>query len=422
MHHKIVLYSAGILFFTSLAFFLAQIVYIDNHPYDDFPIFYDAVKQYLSTGQLYTRHLDYYFPADGIYKFPALYSSLLLPFVKNGISLEDSQTFFLYLHCSLYVFSGIILVFLFAPEKNRSLFCFCSGILVLNLYSLYENLRTLQLEIYILFFVTLLLFLLKKHRYFLSGITLSIMAFLKVYPVFFAIYFLWKRKAIFFLGVFLASLLLILLMIACFGWEENRWYFFEVLPVILQEKVFINYENVGLVKLINHLFATSQFIHYETPLGDGNTAIAKVLLWASYLLALLAFFRKKTTLGSKDKYPHYVAFSLLITLVLLTLKNPWSNYQVLLVVPLLYILAALFSLLEKKFIGVLFFITCLLLFISPEPISVDSRFFSETGNSELMYVLRFLNSKLFAMRGMATVLVYIMLILLLYKKEKPAYE
>lgn len=406
----------------SLLYCVWQLVHIDRNTYADFPIFYQAVQQYLDSGILYTRNLEHYYPASGIYKFPAVYSSFLLPWVKSGISLEMTQTFLLYLHMGLYVASLALLVWIWAPANSRILFGLLSGIFSFNLYALYENLHALQLEIYILFFLSLTLFLLNRQRYLLSGIVIAVVSFLKVYPVFLLTYFLWKRKWKFFAGFFLTSLLLVLLMIACFGLTENQWYFFHALPVMLQEGAFINHENVGVEKLINHLFSTSQFIHYETPLGVGSAAITKIILWTCYLLGVFAFFRKGNVLGSNNQYPHYMAFSLLLTLAILTLKNPWSNYQVLLVIPMLYILSLLMPLPAKKFVIFVFVLTWVLLFLSPENKSLFFSCFAETGNPLFMGILSLLNNKLFAIRGAATLLVYLMLVSLLLNRKATSRE
>lgn len=419
MNRRVVLWVSGFLFLVSIAFFLAHLALIDKGHYDDFPIFYHAVEQYASTGQLYTRHLEDYYPASGIYKFPSLYGSFLLPLIKNNISLQSSQTLLLYLHVGLYAISAAILVAMFMPANHRILFGLLSGILSLNLYSLYENLHTLQLEVYILFGLTAIIFLLTRQRYFLSGIVLSAMSFLKIYPVFFALYFLWKRKIAFWAGMFLAILPLVFWMVACFGWEENRWYFFEALPVMLQEGAFINHHNTGIEKLINHLFASSQFIHYETPLGVGSAAITKIILWTCCLLGFVVFFRKGNVFGSNHQHPHYMAFSLLITLCLMTLKNPWSNYQVLLVIPMLYILSLLMSLTAKKAAIFIFVLAWILLFLSPTTKSMFFSYFSETADP-LFMILSLLHSKWFAMRGVATLLVYGLLVWLLFKINRPS--
>jgi hypothetical protein len=147
---RVLLGLSVLIFCFSILVFLKQAMLISQIPYEDFPIFYSAVQQYVESGVLYTRHLDYYYPASGIYKFPALYGSFLLPLVKNHISLETAQTGLLCLHVVLYIASIVMLVYLFIPGKHRVLFGLWAGILGLNLYPLQETLRTLQLERYIL--------------------------------------------------------------------------------------------------------------------------------------------------------------------------------------------------------------------------------------------------------------------------------
>lgn len=410
----------ALVFCLSLLVFVKQVIRINQSPYQDFPIFYSAVQQYVETGAFYTHQLEDYYPASGIYKFPALYGSFLLPLVKNQVPLGTAQTVLLCLHVVLYFASVMMLVLLFLPEKNRVLYGLLSGILSLNLYALTETLHTLQLEIYILFFTTLILWLLNRQRYFYSGAALAFIAFLKVYPVFMGLFFLWKRTAAFFAGFILMAVLVLAGMIACFGLAENQWYFFSALPLMLQEGAFINHHNIGVEKLINHLFSTHQFIHYETAMGVGSAAITKIILWTCYLLGLWGFFRAGNMRGSRATHPHYMAFSLLLTLVLLTLKNPWSNYQILLIVPLLYILSHLFVSARSKILVALSGVAYLLLFLSPRHDSIFFTNFSGVANPVLMMVLGVLSDKLFALRGMATILLYIALLLLLFRNGKAA--
>lgn len=91
------------------------------------------------------------------------------------------------------------------------------------------NFRYGQYYLLLLFLLTLAYWLYARDKRFLAGVVTGITFGLKIFPVVYLLYFIWKRDIKAFAGGIAGGLVAASLSVFVFGWELHRTYLFQVL-------------------------------------------------------------------------------------------------------------------------------------------------------------------------------------------------
>ena len=296
----------------------------------DLSIFLQRTSEFARGGDLYPAadNMEAYEPAAPAYKFPPLFAVLLLPQVQNGVG-DHLYRAHGVVHLLLYLAAVTLLGLALAPRGGAPylLFLFVAA---LNFVPFFETLWRLQLETPILFLCALALWLERKRCPAWAGAALGIAAMLKVYPVFLLGWFVVRRS-----GRGLAGAALAMLGIGALGWwvigpEQNILYWTVILPRLMQEVPFVGAENISLAKPFQVLVGLAPETAKRAAQG-----VSFLVLSAGYWL----LYRR----GSDRRSPidPELSFALFLCAMLLFIPNAWTNYLLLLLVPIAVVLSRL---------------------------------------------------------------------------------
>jgi hypothetical protein len=205
-----------------------------THVETDFPNYYTAARmarQRLPLRDLYDwtsfqRQINYaswglqlggYIPHTSLTALPMVPLAGLAPMTAKRVWLAMSLLFFA---ASIWMLAKLTHL----PA---------AGLLLLALLghnALAGNLELGQYYFFLLFLMTVSIWLLLSGRDFSAGLLLGAIFILKLYAGPFLIYFAWKRRWRPFAGMLLASSVLALVSIAWFGWKDHVFYLNDVLP------------------------------------------------------------------------------------------------------------------------------------------------------------------------------------------------
>jgi hypothetical protein len=183
-------------------------------------------------------------------------------------------------------------------------------------YPLLRNFEYGQYYIVVLALITLALWCYLKNRYYAAGILMGFAAGLKIFPVFFGLYFVRKRNLPAVIGLALGVALSVMASLLAFGLELHRIYLEQILPWALRGEALDPYNLVAssLSSLLHKLFlfepgwnpqplihapAAFAVLHPLLQLAVLSPAIFLIkpasrqpdrlkLEWSSFLIALLA--------------------------------------------------------------------------------------------------------------------------------------
>lgn len=353
----------------ALAYFADKVIEVYSHGYFDLPIFMQAVIGHFRNGEIYRRGEDLialYKPGAIVYKFPTPY---LFPFVpwfdEAGAKVQNFRLVFTWSALLLYAST----VFLSIRQ------CFYCRSDVADIY------RSLTFLVWVVIFscfyvpffrvlggtggenliiaVAVLAFVSLQRRPWLSGFLFAYLATAKLYPVFLLAYPLLKRQwSVLFFAV--VSLFIILAAaIWFFGWEENVFYFKNVLPLLLREPI-----SEDWTEAMNH--------------STGNFGIVKVLctygllpnrfvIWLNMIrlpmMACLAWLLLSRSRITDGRWYDALCFALVIATMLVSLPNFFYSYLILLIFPIIIMSGFLFD--RRKYGWLMLFVvsvSCLLVY------------------------------------------------------------
>jgi hypothetical protein len=330
-------------------YFFERMIFQEKFGFHDWYLFIAHAKSFVLTGVLYNRDLMLYEPAAAIYKFPPIYASLLVFFLNCGLNEETIYQVLLITYPLCYFLSIIICLVIVTPQ-NRSTLIPLALIIAFTFEPFFDNYTSAQMEIYILLLISLGLLYLLQGRDLLSGFFIGVAAAIKIYPIYFAGYYVAHKKYSALIGIVSGLLLASIFSLALTGWSEHVFYFFHILPTLLTEHISGKGENISL----GHLLITM-----DLPMKTAELICLLILLIPIVVIITLSLLKRHRA------KPHdiRIEFCIFITLFLLATKNSWWNYQILLIIPLLFIAGS--SLERNKtayFSGVILLIACLMIF------------------------------------------------------------
>lgn len=297
----------------------------------DLSIFLQRTAEFAQGGDLYPAadNPEAYQPGAPAYKFPPLFAMLLLPQVQDGVG-EHLHLAHWIVHLLLYMAAVLFLGLALAHRGGAPYLLFLS-VAALNFVPFFETLWRLQLETPILFLCALALWLERKRLPVWAGAAIGIAAMLKVYPVFLLGWFVVRRS-----GRGLLGAALTMLGIGALGWwvigpEQNRLYWTVILPRLMQEVPFVDPENVSLAKPLQVLVGLAP----ETA-KRATQVVSLLAVSAGYWV----LYRRGT--GRRARIDPELSFALFLCAMLLFMPNVWTNYLVLLLVPIAIVLSRAF--------------------------------------------------------------------------------
>jgi len=309
----------------------------------DINVFLYRTWDYLKTGELYLYREPLSVTYDvgrSVLKFPPLYVAPYLPWIDavNGIDHRIYKLLFI-LHIARYILSFLLAGFFLGPYKNPRwwlalviLFSFCAPF--------YEALYGLTFDNLFLFLLVLSLVLIKFRKKFFPILLLSYAASLKIYPILQLLPFLLERNWKLFFYCSISFLCCLGVSLAIFGIGPHEFYFFHILPVLLQEKTLCETGNVSM---------TAQFCSYPTftLLLRGFVAMATtgISLYAMNNYAKNNYAKNNDVIknGERDFEQECLLFSFILCLPLILMKNVWGNYQIILLIPICVLLSRSFG-------------------------------------------------------------------------------
>ncbi len=294
----------------------------------DFPIFWSQAREFVHTGQAYPSadNLASFEPVAPVYKFPPFYIALLVPLARTGIG---DQVYLYHWIAQLLLYLGSGYLCLRAVRSARPVLCATLlAIMTLNFEPFFETLYGLQVETVLLALFAGCLFGVTRRKEALSGLMLSAAAMLKVYPAFLALYFVLRRRLNALLWVAIGGTLILLYSVAVVGAGEHTVYFGRILPFMLGENPDPIQTNMGIGRYLQLLGMSPA----------NSKAWTRWIMLLPAALSCLLIYRSRDL--SDRGLGRAAAFSLLLPLLLLTLPNSWSNYQMLLL-PAFAVLLAL---------------------------------------------------------------------------------
>jgi len=222
----------------------------------------------------------------------------------------------------------------------------------------------------------------------MAGVMIGIAISLKLYPVFFCLYFLLQKQYRGLMGVTLGLLLSTIFSIAVISYEQHWLYYTKIAPLFLFEPIYASRQNVSINNVIYHL-------GWEGPCPG----LAGYLVFLTGISVLFFFRQKNSSLDNQRSV--LTAFSLLISTFVLGTNNSWGNYQLLLALPVVTLLGV--SLGKKPFdlfsiITVV--VACMMIFLAPPHrlFFLGQVFFSGYEPSEDLFIY---------MRALASALIFL---------------
>ncbi|RRR78239.1 MAG: DUF2029 domain-containing protein [Candidatus Viridilinea halotolerans] len=288
----------------------------------DLLILYRGAQSWLAGGSFYdleavlTNHFGH------VFKVPPFYGMFFVPLVDR---IDATTTLLLHRIMNTLLIGATALVWLRMWRIPLWSLTAAGLLILLDFRPLFDTLAFGQIDIVLLFLLTLALWALREERDGVAGALVAAGTLLKIYPLILLAFFVLKGRWRALGGFVLGMVILNGLAIAAIGWEEHRIYLFDVLPSIGGTTPWI--ENQTISGFIARLGApaTAAAIFHNPLLEMIGTGLSALVV-----LAALALTLRPATVQSS----HFaLQYSLFLLLMVLTVPTAWMHYQTLLLVP-----------------------------------------------------------------------------------------
>jgi hypothetical protein len=210
-----------------------------------------------------------------------------------------------------------------------------------------------QMHIAVLFLMALALFFHLRGRELRSGLAIALAAALKMYPLGFLVYFLWRRQWRAFAGTLAASVALLATSAAAMGWELQNIYLRQMLPRSLQGEVLDPYSihAAAGAALFHRLFLFEPTLNPSPAFASPAAYTWIYPLWQLSillpLLALLAPPSKRGAPSSGERQRETVGWAAFLFALLLLSPVPSTYHFVVMILPAVLLLDSLLREREK---------------------------------------------------------------------------
>ncbi len=288
----------------------------------DFWILFRGARAWVNGGSLYdleavaTNHFGH------VFKVPPFYGMFFVPLVRAF----DGQSVLL-AHRVMNVVLIIATALLWLRMWRLPLISLSTAavLIVFNFRPLADTIAFGQIDLVLLFVLTMALWALREERDGLAGALVALGALFKLYPVVLLAFFVLKRRWAGLWGFALGMLLFNGIAVAVMGWEVHRVYLFDVLPKIGGTTSWI--ENQTLSGFIARLAASpmSATIFQDQTLRLLGTALSASVALVVCALALIPADRRSPAFA--------LQYGLFLLLMVLCVPAAWMHYETLLVIP-----------------------------------------------------------------------------------------
>ena len=209
-------------------------------------------------------------------------------------------------------------------------------LMMLAFFSLRSNFVYGQMHVFVLLLLTLAASLHFRKQYFWSGIALAIGAALKIYPAFFLIFLIVKKRWAAVAGLFVGVSASLFVSIYFFGVEACRVYVREVLPPALRSQIIDPY-NVGwgsLNALLSRLFIGEPELN---PSPVVHLPWLHALLYSLIVSLMVAVFLRAIGFAIEDRERERVEWASYLFLLLLVSSQPAPYHFVALILPIVLV-------------------------------------------------------------------------------------
>jgi hypothetical protein len=319
------LFLLAIISFVACLHFFITSTHIAGESFGDMRIFVSAAFNYLHSGVLYSADFpleETYKPIANIYKFPPLYVLDYVMWLGNADDVPPQfYTCYFWLNIVRYGLTIFLLSCFFVPRHNPAWWAVVISLCLLA-SPFYEALYGLTFDNLLLFMLVLTFILLKFNQKWPVAFLLSYVCLAKIYPFTLMLYFIFKRQWQVLIAIGIASVFWLLLSFIFTGFESHLFYYTKILPVLMREEIFMGEKNMSLLPLMIVKGIPKEF--YNATLFS--------------ITALISYLYNRDNVSSNDNNPLYFGF--IISTVILLVPNCWGDYQMLLLLPIVILIAS----------------------------------------------------------------------------------
>lgn len=335
----------AILLIYSVVHFYTAAIQVREAGFIDTPTFIAQAGFFMDSGKLYSNplkeggELDGFEPSAPWYKFPPAYLLAYMPWApaidldyeRYGKTLNALSRDIWAVHVIRYLLSLSVILVLLNSKKSK--YFLLNGMVMGLLFTpVFESLYGLIFDNLLLFSLAIILLLNKSGKNELAGVVIGTLSMFKLYP---AILILWAIavKNLKMVAYFIAACFLLLLVsLSVFGLDNHLFFYTRLLPVLLNETSVADTGNFSLGSLFVQ--------HWENKhIAMWYFGVFKTLILAATAAVLWVHGRHD------DGCVRYAAIklSLIVCAMLLYLPNYWGNYQLILILPVLTLLAGAYA-------------------------------------------------------------------------------
>lgn len=288
----------------------------------DFLILYRGARDWVAGGSFYdleavvTNHFGH------VFKVPPFYGMFFVPLVYG---VDETRSLLLHRSLNTLLIAATALVWLRMWRIPLFSLTAAGLLILLDFRPLFDTIAFGQIDIVLLFLLTLALWALREERDGLAGMLVALGTLFKIYPVILLAFFVLKQRWRALIGFGLGMLIFNGVAVAIVGWEEHRIYLFEVVPKIGGTTSWV--ENQTISGFMARLAAppTAAVIFRDPLLQMVGTAISGLFVLAALALSLRPATSQSTRFA--------LQYGLFLLLMVLSVPAAWMHYQTLLLVP-----------------------------------------------------------------------------------------
>ncbi|OGL43982.1 MAG: hypothetical protein A2W05_04805 [Candidatus Schekmanbacteria bacterium RBG_16_38_10] len=312
----------------------------------DFNDYYDAAKAF--------RNGKLVFEIRG-YKYPQFFAIIFSPFTFLPPFLS---AIIWYLMNIFFLACSVILSIKIVNNNYRSdgSILYIIPLLITSLF-LIDNLMLGQVNILILFLICSTFYCFKIRRDYLAGIFLACSISIRITPLLFLLYFLYKKQYKIIAGVIIGLIIFLLIFPSVFlGFEKNTaelkgWSNKMLVPFISEGKVILRFNNQSLPAALNRFLRNVNAGKTKNPIYvnilDLNKAtVNKIVLISNVLIILTLLLLCRSNSSDRNNPLLPFEFSSVLMATLFISATSWTFHFSLLLFP--YIVGMNFLLKEKK--------------------------------------------------------------------------
>lgn len=216
--------------------------------------------------------------------------------------------------------------------------------LLIMLRFIMENLANVQINIYMLLCATLSMYFFMRQQHAWSGLLLALSISLKVYTIFFLLYFMFKREVKPTAWTFFFLVVINALPILVFGMDQSMAYYQQWYSEVAPVSFISHHQNQSVLGLFLRFFSAEDpghnlYVNFVSLPADTVRRISQVVI---VLAALVPAFLLRKKLTDTRSIRSILEYAVVFTLVPLLSPLAWKPYFIFLWLPYLLAYTLLF--------------------------------------------------------------------------------